>query len=86
MIDGLEEKHPEIVETCETMEADKGYDDTKLIVNLWDEHKIKPVIDIRNTWKNEDKTRQLSGKDNIVYNYKGDVYCYCLENEERREM
>lgn len=36
------------------MEADRGYDDTKLIVKLWDENKIKPVIDIRNMWKDPD--------------------------------
>ena len=46
MIETLEERRPEILEKCETMEADKGYDDSKLIIELWDEYKIKPVIDI----------------------------------------
>jgi len=28
----------------------------------------------------------LEGYENIVYNYKGNVYCYCLETGEKREM
>ena len=47
LIEKLKEERPEILETCETMEADRGYDDTKLIKKTWDEHKIKLVIDIR---------------------------------------
>ena len=68
------------------MEEDKGYDDTKLIKKLYDEHDIKPVIDIRNMWKDRDTTRLLKDYENVVYNYKGNVYCYCLETGEKREM
>ncbi|MDI6603576.1 MAG: hypothetical protein QME35_00280 [Thermoanaerobacteraceae bacterium] len=80
------QKPPGNQKKCETVEADRGYDDTKLIIKLWDEYKIKPVIDIRNMWKDGEKTRQLSNIKNVVYNYKGNVYCYCLETGERREM
>jgi transposase len=86
IIDNLNEKHPKIIERCEAMEADRGYDDTKLIVKLWDEYEIKPVIDIRNMWKDGEETRQFNGTDNIVYNYKGNVYCYCPETGAKREM
>lgn len=86
MLDKIEEERPEILEACESMEADRGYDDTKLIVRLWDEYKIKPVIDICNKWKDPDGTRQLEGYENVVYNYKGNVYCYCMETGEKREM
>jgi hypothetical protein len=86
LIDTLKEERPQILKTCETMEADKGYDDTKLIKRLWDEEEIKPVIDIRNMWKDPDKTKQLGEYENIVYNYKGNVSCYCLETGEKREM
>lgn len=86
MIDTLEEERPEILETCKTFEADKGYDDTKLINKTWDEYKIKPVIDIRNMWKDFDETRQLRDYENIVYDYKGNVFCYCLETGQKREM
>ncbi len=68
------------------MEADRGYDDSKLVMKIYDQHRIKPVIDIRNCWKDGEETRQLSGFENVGYNYKGNVYCYCLETGEKREM
>lgn len=86
LIDKLGEKHPDIIESCETMMADRGYDDEKLIKKLYDCHGIKPVIDIRNMWKEPDSTQLLKGYNNIVYDYKGAVYCYCMETETRREM
>lgn len=86
MIDKLEKERPQILKHCDTMEADRGYDDTKLIKKLYDRHKIKPVIDIRNMWKDPDETRQLKGYENVVYNYKGNVYCCCLETGKEREM
>lgn len=86
IIERLDEERPEVLEICETIEADRGYDDTKLIKKTWDEYKIKPVVDIRNMWKDPDGTRQLEGYENAVYNYKGNVYCYCLETGEKREM
>lgn len=82
----LEKRQPEIMERCEVLTADKGYDDTKLIVKLWDEYRIKPVIDIRDMWRDGEDTRLLTGKNNIVYDYKGTVYCYCPETNKRREM
>jgi len=86
MIEELNRKHPELIEKCETLEADRGYDDTKFIVKLWDRYKIKPVIDIRNMWKDSEETRLLEGYENVVYNYKGNVYCTCMETGIQREM
>jgi hypothetical protein len=53
MIDDLAKVHPTIIERCKECTADRGYDDGKLIVKLWDDYKIKPVIDIRNLWKDQ---------------------------------
>ena len=86
MIEALDRKHPELIEKCETMGADRGYDDTKFYVKLWDNYGIKPVIDIRNMWKDGEKTRQLDNYENIVYNYEGNVYCVCMETGVQREM
>lgn len=86
LVKQTEQKQPEILQTAETLAADKGYDDTKLIQLCWDEHKIKPVIDIRNMWKDGEETRLLEGKENAAYNYKGNVYCYCPETGKRKEM
>ncbi|MCF6095395.1 transposase [Microaerobacter geothermalis] len=86
LLDQMQERQPEIVKTAETLAADRGYDDTKLLVKLWDDHHIKPVIDIRNMWRDPDKTRLLEGRENVVYDYKGTVSCVCPETGKQREM
>ena len=55
----------------ETLTADKGYDDKKIIKYL-KENNIKAVIDIRNSWRDGEKTRQYKNTD-IVYTYDGRV-------------
>lgn len=86
MIENLDKKHPELIEACETFEGDKGYDDSKLNMILWDDYAIKPVIDIRNMWKDGEKAHQLLDYENVVYNYKGNVYCVCMDTGVQREM
>lgn len=86
MIDQLNKTHPELIERSEVLTADRGYDDIKLHEKLWNENNIKPVIDIRNMWKDNDETRQLMDYENVVYNYKGDVSCVCMETGIQREM
>jgi len=87
LLDHLENRHPELLEACEYLDADRGYDDGKLISRLWNRHEIKPVIDIRNAWKDGEETKLVSGCENIVYDYKGQVYCVApCKNEIQREM
>jgi len=86
LLEQLKEKQPEILQITETWTADKGYDDTKLIEKCWDQYQIKPVIDIRNMWRDGEETHLLSGRTNVTYNYKGNVYCYCPETNTKREM
>ena len=86
LLEKMEKRQPEILKTAETLAADRGYDDTKLIVKCWDKYRIKPVIDIRNMWRDADKTRLLNGRENVAYNYKGNVYCFCPETGTEREM
>ena len=86
MIDELAVKHPKLLKRCSELSADRGYDDTKFIVKLWDEHRIKPVIDIRNFWKDSDETRLLGDYTNVSYNFRGTMYCYCPEKTIEREM
>ena len=85
MIEELAETREDIVETCEELTADKGYDDTKLIRSLWDDHDIRPVIDIRNMWKDR-QYRKLSRWETVEYDYRGAVYCVCPVTRERRRM
>jgi len=79
-------KHPGILGRCEHFSADKGLDDTELNSLLWDDHKIKPLIDIRNCWKDGEKTHRVKGTDNVVYDYKGTVYCYDMRLGARKQM
>jgi hypothetical protein len=87
LVDHLESRHPELLGACEYLDADRGYDDGKLISRLWDRHEIKPVIDIRKTWKDGEETKLVSRCENIVYDYKGQVFCLTpCKKETEREM
>lgn len=86
IINDLSMNKPRVLQICETLMGDKGYDDGKLIIALWDNHRIKPVIDIRNAWKDGEETRLFKGRDNIVYDYRGTVYCCCPQELKLREM
>jgi len=86
LLEQLKEKQLEILQITETWTADKGYDDTKLIEKCWDQYQIKPVIDLRNMWRDGEETRLFSGRTNVTYNYKGKVYCYCPKTNTKREM
>lgn len=86
LIDELDETHPDIMEDCNYFLGDRGYDDVKIIKKCWDEHEIKPIIDIRNMWKDGEETKLVEGKENIVYDYCGNVYCYDPVTGRKREM
>ena len=86
LVKKLKERHEELAEDCNALIADKGLDDTKLIEQLWDGCGIKPVIDIRNMWKDGEETKLVDGQSNVVYDYQGNVYCYCPGTGERRPM
>jgi len=82
----IEERHPEVLGRCEYVLGDRGYDDGKLIEKLWDRYGIKPVIDIRNMWKDGEETKALERPWNVVYNFRGEVFCENPNGDERREM
>ncbi|MDA8193266.1 MAG: hypothetical protein M0Z53_04615 [Thermaerobacter sp.] len=66
--------------------ADRGYDDTKLLGACWDRYQIKPVIDIRNMWKDSDATRLWCNHSTVTDNFKGQVFCYDPVTGTVREM
>ncbi len=68
----MKEDTPEYLDTCQYFLGDKGYDSQPLIDRLRNAG-IKPVIDIRNCWKDGEETHQYRDTD-LVYNYKGDVW------------
>lgn len=81
-------RHGELLERAEELSADRGYDSAENNRILWDEYNIKPVIDIRNMWKDGEETKALYPEraNNIVYNYSGEVYCHCEITGEKRAM
>lgn len=88
MVGDTKEKHPRIIERAETIAADKGYDSGENNELLWDEYKIKPVIDIINKWRDGEQTRQINEEkaDSIVYDYRGSVYCVDPKTGQKSEM
>jgi hypothetical protein len=86
LVDRLEVQRPEILDRCEYLLADRGLDNGALIEKLWTGHEIKPVIDIRNLWTQGEDTRMLRKHPDVVYNYKGQVYCHCPQTGRQREM
>lgn len=86
LIKTLATDHPDLVDRCDYFLGDKGYDGTRYHVDLWDNHEIKSVIDIRDQWKDGEQDRIITGLKNVTYDYRGTVYCYCMKSGERREM
>jgi hypothetical protein len=86
LMERLEEQHPEVVQRCQEVAADRAYDDTKLIRKLWEEWQALPVIDIRNCWQDGESTKVVTGLDNVVYDYRGTVSCVCLNSGRQRQM
>jgi hypothetical protein len=85
-LDSLKSLMPGVLDTADYFLADRGYDDGKLIKKLWDDYHIKPVIDIRNLWKDGEDIRIIEGFENIGHDFKGTVYCYDPESEGVFEM
>ena len=87
--------HPQMVSRCEAFTGDKGYDDGKILSQLWEgkdpdsPRGILPIIPKRDDWKRKSEfdDRPLSeGVDNLTYDCQGRVYCYCHKSGTRREM
>jgi len=98
MVGLMKERHPEIVERCETLSADRGLDSGPVNKELWQEHAIKPVIDTRVLWKDEkneqghdpsqEVTRPLNPDvaGNVVYTERGGLRCVCPVSCEESKM
>jgi hypothetical protein len=82
----VEQDHPLVVQRCESVAADRGYDDVKLIRSVRDDWQALPIIDIRNCWRDGETTRVAAGCQNIVYDYRGTVSCVCPRTATQRLM
>jgi hypothetical protein len=87
LVEEVKKKHLEIYRDIDKAAADKGYDSEENCRRLYDEHEIKPVIDIRRMWRDKETKLLDSGcADNIVYDEVGTVYCICPKTGEQRPM
>jgi hypothetical protein len=87
LVEEVKKKHLEIYRDIDTAAADKGYDSEDNCRRLYDEHGIKPVVDIRRMWRDkETKLLDPGCADNIVYDEVGTVYCICPKTGEQRQM
>jgi len=87
MVKEVREKHLQIYKNMDTAATDKGYDSEENCRRLYDEHGIKPVIDIRRMWRDKETKLLDPGRpDNIVYDEVGTIYCICPVTGEQRQM
>jgi hypothetical protein len=78
LVEQAEQKHPQLLENTEFLSADKGYDSEENNKVLWDSYGIKPIVDIRDLWKEEPgMPRPLfpDKVDTIFYTEDGKVLC-----------
>ena len=81
------EQTPALADRCEDFTADRGLDSGGIKAMLWDDYHIRPVIDIRELWREEKNepgydpekpiTRALFDQrvDTIVHTEKGTLHC-----------
>ena len=98
MVEALARAHPEITRRCRTLAADRGLDAGEVNRALWQEYGIKPVIDTRRLWKDEQRepgydpsreiTRALDRRstDTVVSTERGVVCCVCPLTGTQRSM
>ncbi len=94
LFEELDGRHPELVESCEELSADKGYDGLSFIEMLWEgpdrdnPRRILPVVPKKDDWKEKpDECRLLfPGPGNITYDCQGQIYCWCMKSGIRRQM
>lgn len=86
LLETLAQAQPTVVERCESLAGDKGYDDGRLIAQCWEKYGIKAVISIRHLWKGEEALRPGSGFSNVFYTEEGEVYCCCPKTARQTQM
>jgi hypothetical protein len=98
LIQNTFEQTPALAERCEDFSADRGLDSGGIKAMLWDDYHIRPVIDIRELWREEKNepgydpqkpiTRAFFDQrvDTIVHTEKGTLHCICPATGEQRDM
>ena len=53
MLPKLFEQTPQLATRCREFSADRGLDSGRLKTTLWDTYRIRPIIDLRQMWREE---------------------------------
>ena len=97
-VDALFEAEPALAERCADFCADRGLDGGPLKRKLWDAYGVRPLVDVRELWREEkaepgyDPARQVlrslaaDGGGNVLHSEKGEVFCGCPATGEVRPM
>lgn len=97
MTESLFTKDPEIEKRCRYLSADRGLDSGELKKKLWERHKVRPIIDNRELWRQEKRGQSYvegqkimrplgSVHDNIFYTERAEILCRCPVRGEERKM
>lgn len=85
LVEDLKARHPELVERAECLSADKAYDSHENNRDLYEDHTIRPAIDIRSTWQEEpERPRPLYPErvDTVFFTEGGEVLCRCWDGRD----
>ena len=97
-VDALFEAEPALAERCADFCADRGLDGGPLKRKLWDVYGVRPLVDVRELWREEkaepgyDPARPVlrslaaDGGGNVLHSEKGEVFCRCPATGEVRPM
>ena len=86
LVEDIETNHPEIYRDTVELSADKGYDSAKNNSVLYDIHNIKPVIDNRKMWKDDELKTLFDDKyDVFCHDESGQVYCQCPSDAKEED-
>ena len=86
LVEQADKKHPELLENTVFLSGDKGYDSEENNKELWDLYGIKPILDIRATWKEDPgmpRPVYPDKVDTIFYTEDGKVLCRNREDAEK---
>jgi len=74
----------QLLENCEYLSADRGYDSGDFKLSLWREHNIRAVIDNRNMTQLE--YHPVDDFEKVFYNQQGEVFCQCCKSGKLNRM
>jgi hypothetical protein len=89
---------PERAERCQDFSADRGVDSAESKALLWEEYRIRPLLDTPELWRGEKQapdydlstplTRSLDPEraNTIVHTEKGSVHCLCSVTGQQRDL